>query len=282
MEVIQKVRATVDKAIDAAITWIVAKAKALFASLFSGKSNKPDERSRIQKKADLAKGIAEAKKLLDNQDLSTEEVKGKLPGIKSKYKITIFELVTDAKSETKETDHIHGEIHSEVVKDDSGQAEKEVGETKYVMMEGGVRVLRPKYRPALMIRTRFYGLGHRYSSELRSHMSNDVKARTIKQGPNKDTHWIGDPVQPTREVPLTNPTHPTIEHRPSVVTHWNDGGDGSPAGRNSNQGSRFDWKNFKGRETQARVLDAKTNQSLGGGGNYIHEVLPGFKGPAED
>ena len=35
MGVIQKVRGIVDKALDAAINWIVAKAKALFAKLFS-------------------------------------------------------------------------------------------------------------------------------------------------------------------------------------------------------------------------------------------------------
>jgi len=42
-EVIQKVRTTVDKAIDAAITWIVTKAKALFARLFAG--GQPDDRT---------------------------------------------------------------------------------------------------------------------------------------------------------------------------------------------------------------------------------------------
>ena len=36
-EVIEKVRATVDKAIDAVIAWIVAKAKGLFGKLFGGR-----------------------------------------------------------------------------------------------------------------------------------------------------------------------------------------------------------------------------------------------------
>ncbi len=43
MEVINKVRSVVDKAIDAAIAWIVAKAKALFARLF-GKKDKKDQK----------------------------------------------------------------------------------------------------------------------------------------------------------------------------------------------------------------------------------------------
>ena len=40
LAVIQKIRATVDKAIDTAIAWIVGKAKALFAKLFGGKKDK--------------------------------------------------------------------------------------------------------------------------------------------------------------------------------------------------------------------------------------------------
>jgi Domain of unknown function (DUF4157) len=125
MVVIEKVRAKVDKAIDTVINAIVTKAKALFAKLFGKKDGKPEERTQEQKKIDLAKGIADAQKLLEDKNLTSEQIKKQLPGIKSKYKITIFELITDAKSETKETDHIHGEIHSTPVKDDSKTVEKE-------------------------------------------------------------------------------------------------------------------------------------------------------------
>jgi hypothetical protein len=89
------------------------------------KDSKPDDRTQKQKKDDLAKGIAEAQKLLEDKKLSSEQVKKKLPTIKSKYKLTIFELVTDVKSGTKETDHIHGEIHSDPVKSDSDKVEKQ-------------------------------------------------------------------------------------------------------------------------------------------------------------
>ncbi|MEG3437605.1 DUF4157 domain-containing protein [Pannus brasiliensis CCIBt3594] len=122
--VFEKVRAPFGKAIDWLVNWIVTTAKKLFAKFF-GKKDKPEERTQEQKKVDLAKGIAEARTLLDDKKLSAEQVKKKLPAIKSKYKITIFELVTDAKSETKETSHVHGEIHSIPVKDDSSKVEKE-------------------------------------------------------------------------------------------------------------------------------------------------------------
>jgi hypothetical protein len=114
-EVIGKVRAAVDKAIDTAIAWIVAKAKALFGKLFGGKDNKDkkDERTEEQKKADLDKGVTEAQKHLESKKLTSEQVKKKLPAIKSKYKMTVLELVTDSKSGTKETVHIHGVINPE-------------------------------------------------------------------------------------------------------------------------------------------------------------------------
>jgi hypothetical protein len=123
MAVVQKVRATVDKAIDASIDWIVGKAKAVFAKLFS-KEDKKDERSQEQKKSDLDKGIGEGQKILEEKRLTSDDIKKKLRTIKSKYKITIFEMVTDNKSETKETDHIHGEIHSTPVVADGSQVQK--------------------------------------------------------------------------------------------------------------------------------------------------------------
>jgi len=90
----------------------------------SEKKDKSGERTEEQKKADLNRGIAEAQKLLEDQNLSSDQVKQKLPAIKSTYKITILELVIDAKNETKETDHIHGEIHSKPVKADSSKVDK--------------------------------------------------------------------------------------------------------------------------------------------------------------
>jgi len=48
MEVVQKVRASVDKALDAAINWIVAKAKAALARLFGKKDEKTPAKGQIE------------------------------------------------------------------------------------------------------------------------------------------------------------------------------------------------------------------------------------------
>jgi hypothetical protein len=103
MAVVQKVRATVDNALDAAVGWIVGKAKKLFAKLFS--KEKPDERTDEQKTKDKKAALAEAKALVNPKEFKEGEVRQKLGPIKSKYKLKSLDLVVDSKTETKETIH---------------------------------------------------------------------------------------------------------------------------------------------------------------------------------
>jgi len=109
MGVIEKVRASVDKAIDATINWIVTKAKALFAKLFG--KDKKDERTPEQKQADLNKAMNEAESLRNKPGITETEIKTGLKPIKEKYKMVSLALVVDAKGETDETVHIEGEIN---------------------------------------------------------------------------------------------------------------------------------------------------------------------------
>ena len=109
--IIKKLHERVDQAIDKVIGKIMAAARKLSARAFDKKDAKPDERTDAQKQADLDKAVGEGKGLLDDKKLSKEYIKSKLPKIQSHYKLTVLELVTDAKSGTKETDHIYGEIN---------------------------------------------------------------------------------------------------------------------------------------------------------------------------
>jgi uncharacterized protein DUF4157 len=112
MGVVNKVRATVDKALDTAINFIIGKAKALFAGLFGKKKDgRPDTRSATQMQEDLRKGVAEADALLAKEDMAPEDVNKKLPGIKSKYRLTKLVIATDSKTEEEETDHIEGSVN---------------------------------------------------------------------------------------------------------------------------------------------------------------------------
>jgi Domain of unknown function (DUF4157) len=90
MGVITKIRATIDKGLDALIAWIVKMAKSLFAKVF-GKGDKPDERTPVQKEADVAAARSDAEKVLTQSD-SVDKVRNALPDIKSKYRLTTIEL----------------------------------------------------------------------------------------------------------------------------------------------------------------------------------------------
>jgi hypothetical protein len=110
MGVINKVRAPIDKGLDALINWIVTMAKKLFTKFF-GKKDKPDERTPEQKKADLGKALNEAGALQANDKLSDAQVKQQLLGIKAKYKMNSLEFVVDTEDESGETVHVEGVIN---------------------------------------------------------------------------------------------------------------------------------------------------------------------------
>jgi hypothetical protein len=110
MAIINKIRAPIDKAIDFLIGWIVKAAKKLFAKL-TGKKEKPDERTPAQKQADLDKAMNAADHLLQDDKMTPKMVEKKLGAIKTKYRLTRLELVTDSKTEAAEFDHIEGEIN---------------------------------------------------------------------------------------------------------------------------------------------------------------------------
>jgi hypothetical protein len=111
-KIIAKIRAPIDKALDAVINWIVTMAKKLGKFLVSKVTGGgADKRTDVQKQADLEKAESEAEKLLNDPDTTAEDVKAKLPGIKSKYKLTTLTLVTDSDQDVTETDHILAEVN---------------------------------------------------------------------------------------------------------------------------------------------------------------------------
>jgi hypothetical protein len=76
LEVIRKVQAVVDKALDTAITWIITKAKALFAKLFGKKEDKKDEND------------PEKQKKIDAGITTLHEKESAAPSVKKDQKIT--------------------------------------------------------------------------------------------------------------------------------------------------------------------------------------------------
>ena len=111
MGVVNKVRATVDKALDTAINFIIGKAKALFASLFSKKDKTPDSRTDAQKMADMKAAVAEGQSIVSDKSTSKKKKDKGLKKLKSKFKLTNIELVSDSKAKETETVHIRATIN---------------------------------------------------------------------------------------------------------------------------------------------------------------------------
>jgi hypothetical protein len=106
LEVLEKVHAVVDKALDTAINWVITKAKSLFAKLFGkDKDGKPDERTEKEKTRDKLAAIADAEKLLPAEGFDEKMVRSKLGGIKTQYKLLTLELVVDSTKDQTETIH---------------------------------------------------------------------------------------------------------------------------------------------------------------------------------
>ncbi|MGD0939028.1 MAG: DUF4157 domain-containing protein [Terracidiphilus sp.] len=114
LEVIKKVQALVDKGLDAAINWVITKAKALFAKLFGKKEDKKDERTEEEKtKAKLA-AISDAEALVPEEGFDEQITRGKLAPIKSKYKLLTLDLVVESKDDKIETLHFEASASDKV------------------------------------------------------------------------------------------------------------------------------------------------------------------------
>jgi hypothetical protein len=164
MGVINKVRAPIDKGLDSLINWIVTMAKKLFAKVFGkDKEQKPDERTPEQKKADLQQAMAQSAALLNNKELSVDEVRKGLVGIKQRFRIPVLELRKESATETEETDFVYGEINPP---DKTPSVKRVVGFTPAVQVdfECSVTQVKDKLKPEFekQVRDQETGLNNLY------------------------------------------------------------------------------------------------------------------------
>jgi hypothetical protein len=161
MGVIQKVRAVVDKGIDALINWIVGMAKKLFAKVF-GKEDKPDDRTPEQKQADLTRGLKDAEALQRKPGVTEDQIRAALPAIKDRYRLVSLTLVIENKDQAKERVHIEGSM----------SPPQSTPSTEVVLGEDGptnIKISRPGFRKSLkdQFRDRYPGshVGVRLAAE---------------------------------------------------------------------------------------------------------------------
>jgi|CXWL01.1.fsa_nt_gi hypothetical protein len=100
-EVIEKVRATVDKAIDAVIAWIVTKAKALFGKLF-GKGDKKSMTPEEEKWNNAVAAVKLDLATMEEKGVSDKELNDAIPGWIGKYGFKT--LSVEQKGDTWEID----------------------------------------------------------------------------------------------------------------------------------------------------------------------------------
>lgn len=112
MGVIGRVRATIDRALDALVTWIVTSARRLFQRIFGGaQRTTPDNRTPEQKAADLQRAMGQAAALLGDKQKSLDEVRRGLVEIKQRYNIPVLELRKQSGDDAQETDIVYGAIN---------------------------------------------------------------------------------------------------------------------------------------------------------------------------
>ncbi|HBL58851.1 MAG TPA: hypothetical protein DDZ80_10140 [Cyanobacteria bacterium UBA8803] len=141
-----KVRTPVDKALDWLIKWIVTMAKKLFAKVFGkkDKDGKPDERTNEQKQADLTKAISEVTSILTNPKLSHNKKVGKLGAIKTNYRMSRLELVTESRKGVTEKFHVEAEINPKAKTPSMMDTVMPKGMVKIPTQTIGVPIPRPK------------------------------------------------------------------------------------------------------------------------------------------
>ncbi|HET9531793.1 MAG TPA: hypothetical protein VFQ92_15650, partial [Blastocatellia bacterium] len=272
-EKVKKLFMSLRKRVEKFIDGLILKAKK-FARKLVGKMS-PEQKARVagekretsaMEKA-LDGAIAEAEKLRNVEGVTKEDVKARLPQIKKKYQLKSMTIVQDGKGAY----HVEAEINPR-----KKSKKYPDGETKYIMIDNaGRRVLREKYQGAFMIRTRMYGSGRGYGKDASKKRDEIIKSlRRNKDGTTNTKGKYWEP-EPNRIVPLKSPNDPTVEHRPSVVDHWNNDGN------DTNQKKRRDFFTFAGKLDQIKVIDRSKNSELGGGDTYTPYVGDNFKGPGE-
>jgi hypothetical protein len=268
MGVITKVRATIDKALDALINWIVTTAKRLFAKIF-GKDGKPDERTDAQKQKALDDAINEAEHMLEDDTIPADDVRKHLGAIQAKYKLTSLTLnVAAGGPEGQETDQLEGTINP-TKKGPPVRKLKPHPSKDYVTVVGGRYMLKPAYQNKTFTRDMCYGKSFRQGViDWRDGLLSKPRNVGGLRHPTDFSRYYYDGSYYVND----GNTRASLDHKHMVVEHWND------TGRKTTQDARKDWFNAIG---NLSIVPLSVNSSMGAeaGINYDYRVTLVFRYP---
>jgi hypothetical protein len=98
-KIVDRIRAPIDRALDRVVDWIVATARRLGRFIAGGRSGSTDTRTSAQKQADLDAAGREASAMLAAREATPERVRGQLPGLRTRYRLTSALLEETAPNE---------------------------------------------------------------------------------------------------------------------------------------------------------------------------------------
>ncbi|NTX40488.1 hypothetical protein HUA78_39290 [Myxococcus sp. CA033] len=255
-ETILKVQGMVDRAIDKVLAKLVALAKRMFGG-GGAKEQPPDNRTPAEKQRDLQAALREANALLSQPEASVNSVNGKLPGIKTKYKLKTLEL--------KKTGGTKYRAKGKVNPGDETDEHDLKKVSKYVdkaTME---------ITPGIVIRDRFY------KKKFRKQPLANMLSRALS--PTKSPS--GAPLYRCENTGKLGPNHKPlllrseieVEHTEQVVDQWN-----KPSGGNDMlQGERNNWYDD---DSHLIVMCGSCNAGKNQG-SYNRKVTERFRGPKD-
>jgi len=264
--VIKKIQSVIDKALDKLVDWIVGAAKRLFAKAFG--KDKKDNRTPEQQQKALSDAVAEADRMLEDDQTPADQVRKQLGAIKTKYALTSLTLNSAPGQDGEETDQVEAKINPSK----TGPPVKKLKphpSKDYVTIQGGKYMLKSQYQNKTFTRDMCYGKSFRQGViDWRDGLlSKPRNVGGLRHPQDSNRYWYNG-----QYYLNDGNTRASLDHTHMVVEHWNE------TGRMSAQDQRKDWFNAVG---NLAIVPLTLNSAAGAeaGINYNYRVTVNFRYP---
>jgi hypothetical protein len=268
VNIVNRVRAPIDRALDRVVAWIVTTARNLFARLTGRARNAPDVRSEAEKQKAVNDALAEAQPLLNNDEATSDEINRRLVPIKAKYKLSLLRLNVAAEDEGEETDQIEAAASPSKKGAPVKKLRPHASKT-YVRVTGRRYELKPAYQNKTFTRDMCYGKSFRSSIiQWRNNLLSTPRASGgLRHPTNMNQYWYNG-----QYYTNSGATRASLDHKHMVAQHWNS------TGRKTTQADRKNWYNT---QSNLKVVPLSINSSMGAssGVNYNYFVTASFRYP---